>query len=59
MKNLPEIQESRVRSSGQEDPLKGSSEGNGYPLQYSGLDNSMNEKPGRLQPMGSLRVRHD
>ena len=66
-------------------------EGKGYPLQYSGLENSMDcidrgvtksqiwlsdlhlaphsstlawkipwmEEPGRLQTMGSLRVRHD
>ena len=32
------IQESQVRSLGQEDPLE---KGNGYPLQYSCLDNSM------------------
>ena len=35
-------------------------EGNGYPLQYSCLKNSMDmEEPGRLQSMGSQRVRHD
>ena len=28
-------------------------EGNGYPLQYSGLENSWTEEPGRLQFMGS------
>ena len=28
-------------------------EGNGYPLQYSGLENSWTEEPGRLQSMGS------
>ena len=33
-------------------------EGNSYLLQYSGLENSM-EEPGRLQSMGSQRVRHD
>ena len=33
-------------------------EGNSYPLQYSGLENSM-EEPGRLQSMGLQRVRHD
>ena len=32
-------------------------EGNGTPLQYSCLENSMDG--GRLQSMGSLRVRHD
>ena len=34
-------------------------EGNGYPLQYSGLENSMDEKPSRLLSMGSQRVGHD
>ena len=33
-------------------------EGNGNPLQYSCLENPM-EEPGRLQSMGSQRVRHD
>ena len=34
-------------------------EGNSTPLQYSCLENSMGEEPGRLQSMGSLRVGHD
>ena len=35
-------------------------EGNGTPLQYSCLENPMDrENPGRLQSMGSQRVRHD
>ena len=34
-------------------------EGNGTSLQYSFLENPMMEEPGRLQSMGSLRVRHD
>ena len=34
-------------------------EGNGTPLQYSCLENPWAEEPGRLQSMGSLRVRHD
>jgi len=34
-------------------------EGNGYSLQYSSLENSMTEEPGRLQSMGLLRVGHD
>ena len=33
-------------------------EGNGTPLQYSCLENSMDGEPGRLQSMGSLRVGH-
>ena len=34
-------------------------EGNGTPLQHSCLENPRMEEPGRLQSMGSLRVRHD
>ena len=35
-------------------------EGNGYPLQYSCLENSIDrEEPGGLQSMGSQRVRYD
>ena len=34
-------------------------EGNDNPLQYSCLENPMEEKPGRLQSMGSQRVGHD
>ena len=34
-------------------------EGDGTPLQYSCLENPWTEEPGRLQSMGSLRVRHD
>ena len=36
---------------------RSSGEGNGYPLQYSCLENSMDR--GGLQSMGSHRVRHD
>ena len=32
-------------------------EGNGYPLQYSGLENLLTEEPGGLQPIGLHRVR--
>ena len=38
VKNLPAMQETPIRSLGWEDP---SGEGKGYPLQYSGLENSM------------------
>ena len=44
VKNLPAMQETQVQSLGLEDPLeKGTlpGEGNGHPLQYSYLDNSM------------------
>ena len=34
-------------------------EGSGNPLQYSCLENPRKEEPGRLQSMGSQRVRHD
>jgi len=34
-------------------------EGNGIPLLYSCLENSMTEEPERLQSMGSQRVGHD
>ena len=34
-------------------------EGNRHPLQYSCLENPRREEPGRLQYMGSQRVRHD
>ena len=37
VKNLPAMQDTWVRSLGWEDPL----EKEGYPLQYSGLENSM------------------
>ena len=38
VKNLPAVQETLVQSQGQEDPPE---KGNGYPLQYSCLENSM------------------
>ena len=41
VKNLPAIQETRIQSLGREDTL--TREGNGYPLQYSCLENSMNK----------------
>ena len=34
-------------------------EGNGNPLQYSCLENPMDGEPGKLQSMGSPRVRQD
>ena len=37
----------------------GEGEGNGTPLQYSCLENPMDEEPGRLQSMESLRIGHD
>ena len=38
VKNLPAMQETLIQSLGQEDPP---GEGNGHPLQYSCLENSM------------------
>ena len=38
---------------------RSSGEGNGNPLQYSCLENPMEGGAGRLQFMGSQRVRHD
>ena len=38
VKNPPAMQETRIQSLGWEDPLE---KGNGYPLQYSCLENSM------------------
>ena len=38
---------------------RSSGEGNGNPLQYACLKNSWTEKPGRLQFVGSQRVRHN
>ena len=34
-------------------------EGNGSPLQYSGLKNSTDKEPGRLQSIVLQRVRHN
>ena len=38
---------------------RSSGEGNGYPLQYSGLENSMDRGAWWLQSMGSQRVAHN
>ena len=56
VKNLPEMQETFVWSLGWKDPLE---EGSGNPLQYSCLENPLDEEPGGLQSMGSQRVGHD
>ena len=50
VKNLPSVQETQVQSLGWEDP----GEGNGNPLQYSCLENSMDREkdPGRLGSIG-------
>ena len=56
VKNLPEMWETWVQSLGWG---RSPAEGNGNPLQYSCLENSMDREPSRLQSMGSHRVRHD
>ena len=38
---------------------KSPGEGNGYPLQYSCLENPWTEEPGRLQSVGLQRVGHN
>ena len=53
VKNLLGMQETRVESPGQEDPL---GEGNDNPLQFSCLENLMDRGPGGLQLMGMQRV---
>ena len=55
-KNLPVIQETQVRSLGQEDPLE-----KGMATHSSTLAWRIpwTEEPGGLQSMGSQRVRHD
>ena len=53
VKNLPAVRETWVRFLG-----RSSGEGNGHPLQYSCLENSM-DRGAWLQSMGSQRVRHD
>ena len=58
VKNLPAVRDTRVQTLGQEDPP---GEGNGNPFWYSCLENSMllEEPGGRLQSMGSQRIRHN
>ena len=50
VKNLPVMQETQVRSLGQEDPLKNSRNVN--PLQYSCLENPWTEEPSGIQSTG-------
>ena len=53
---MQETQETWIRSLGWEDPLE---EEMAIHSQCSCLGNSMEEEPGRLQSIGSQRVRHD
>ena len=54
VKNLPALQETQVRSLGQEDTLE-----KGMATLLSCLNNSMDLEYGGLQSMGSQRVRHN
>ena len=55
VKNLPAVQETRVRSLGREDPLE---EGMATLSSILAWRIPWTEEPGRLQSMGSQRVRH-
>ena len=50
VKSLPAMQETQGLIPGS---VRSPEEGNGNPLQYSCLENSMDRGPGRLQSMGS------
>ena len=56
LKNLPEMQENRFRSRGQEDPLKKAMATHSSILVWR---IPWTEEPGGLRSMGSQRVRHD
>ena len=56
VKNLPAMQETRVRFLGQEDPLEEGLATHSSILAW-GIPRA--EEPGRLQTMGLQRVRHD
>ena len=56
LKHLPAMQQTRIRSLGQEDPLEKEMATHSSTLAWK---IPWTEEPGRLQPMGSLRVGHD
>ena len=56
VKNLPVTQETQVPSLGQEDPLQ---KGMATYSSIFAWRIPWTEEPGRLQSLGSLRVRHD
>ena len=56
VKNLPTMQETRVRSLGQEDPLE---KGRGTHSSILAWRIPWTEEPGGLQSVGSQRVGHD
>ena len=56
VKKLPAMLETRVRSLGQEDPLEKEMAIHSSTIAW---EIPWTEEPGRLQSMGSQRVRHD
>ena len=56
VKRVPAMWETQVRSLGQEDPLAKEMATHSSTLAWK---IPWTEEPGRLQPMGSQRVRHD
>ena len=56
VKNLPAVQEARVQSLGQEDPLEKETTTHSSILAWRIL---WTEEPGRLQSIGSQKVRHN
>ena len=56
VKRLPAVQETWVRFLGQEDPLV---EENGYPLQYSYLENPMDRGAKQASVHGITKNGHD
>ena len=56
VKNLPAVQETWVQALGQEDPLE---EGMATSSSILAWKIPWTEEPGRLQYMGSQRVKHD
>ena len=56
VKNLPAMQETQVQSLGREDPLEKEMAIHSSTIAWK---IPWTEEPGRLQSMGSLRVRHD
>ena len=56
IKNLPTMQETQVQSLGWEDPLE---KGMATQSSIHAWRSTGTEEPGRLQSIGSQRVRHD
>ena len=56
VKNLPAMQETQLRSLGQEDPLEGERATHSSTVAW---EIPWTEEPGRLQSIGSQRVGHD